>query len=196
MRRTGFITALVTGLPAALVGGFFVGQNNSPGETAAAQVTVTATVTETTTVMVTGTAEGTAPAPSVDGTSQTPPRPTSAATSAATPEDAYAILVDVNTRWSETKVGPYAWNREDGWVPLSVSWQLRRQNESVDGDNCAVRISFEGPQDLESFSTAECTNDNRYDPDFQRNFTDAGEYTVTVVDEVSGATGQRQFIVN
>lgn len=143
-------------------------------DTAQPTVTVTPPTVTVTAPTVTVTAEGTGASPS-DG-------------------DDYRAVVSVQPQWSRTDIGPNQVRLLDGRAPMYVGWEVRKDNQTLDGTDCAVRVTLEGPGDHPTLPSSKCSQGPGYS-DFTFAVRDAGDYRAVVVDEVTGATGFFDFTV-
>lgn len=158
-------------------------QSAGPSYTSSAPTPMTTTTT-TTTTMTTTTTTTTTPEPS-------PPPP---APPIPTQVDAIAINVEA---LQGRKVGPnmfaFDGNLDFG---LGYGWTATAGGVEVDGENCQIKMQVTGPESFPAQRTAECTKSVGSPFNWGINserITTPGDYTITVIDEITGATGVATF---
>lgn len=151
----------------------------------------------------------TTPPDKTDPPGPTSHTPTSTPTPRPTPEPPPPTLSNLHVSITEPrnggygeKVGPNRFKRDDQQDTATVSyiWQAEMSdgtlNESTD---CQIHANVSGPQWVESMTIDECSYDDEGSIGFSgvnvQNYTEPGTYTVTVTDQLTGATGTATFTV-
>ncbi|MEX5261575.1 hypothetical protein [Kocuria sp. CPCC 205263] len=100
------------------------------------------------------------------------------------------------------KVGPNRFKRDDqhGKVIVSYTWQAIRSNGTVNENlECAIHAEVAGPQWVAAMEADECTFEDEgsisFSDDNVQEYTEPGDYVVTVTDQLTGATGTATFTV-
>lgn len=100
------------------------------------------------------------------------------------------------------QVGPGQFELSDqhGMVRVIYTWEaVMSDGTGNDSEECQILASVSGPQQVDSMRTNKCTFQRvstiAARADNVQDYTVPGEYTVTVKDELSGATGTTSFTV-
>ncbi|WP_454301331.1 hypothetical protein [Salana multivorans] len=79
-------------------------------------------------------------------------------------------------------------------MAVVVEWRLFDQYGAlIDGEQCQVLVSVEGPATVPSERSARCANKNAQHLNVK--LPEAGEYTISVLDELSGVEGSTAVTV-
>lgn len=100
------------------------------------------------------------------------------------------------------QVGPGQFQLSDqhGMVRVIYTWEaVMSDGTGNDSEGCRILVSVSGPQQLDSMRTNKCSFQRvstiAARADNVQDYTQPGEYTITLKDELSGATGRTSFMV-
>lgn len=116
------------------------------------------------------------------------------ATTPARP-DAMAVKTDRGDNAWGYQVGPNMIQMGQFGADIAVAWELRSNGVPIQGPNCQILVSITGPNAPGAKRSANCSEGNDIthvrSSHVAFNVRTAGQYTVTVTDEISGILGKQ-----